>query len=60
MGVFRYTARKDGYPYRQIEPILAVGKFCVRRTHFICIIVLFTVSIRVLHPDLLPVEQKGL
>jgi hypothetical protein len=35
------------------------GKSCMQRRHCIFIIVLPMVSIRMLHPDLQPEEQKG-
>ena len=38
---------------------MAGGKSCMLGTHGIFIIVLPTVSIRVLHPDLPSAEQKG-
>jgi len=59
VGIFQYTVHKGGFSYRQIERILTKDKSCMQRRHCIFIIVHPTVSIRMLHPDLQPEEQKG-
>ncbi|MGD9240369.1 MAG: hypothetical protein PVG69_10105 [Desulfobacterales bacterium] len=59
VGIFRYIVHKDGFSYRQIGRILTKSKSCMQRKHCIFIIVLPTVSIRMLHPNLQTEGQKG-